>query len=161
MYWECIRPMLGNPGKFCLWSLESWALESSSRNPESIMFKMRNPESRMQFSIKKTGIQYLESGIQYLECGIEKPKLSWIHLYGASTCYSFFEKSGFLFVIVPVNCMLVSFTATSDCMLKLLLFPCAWKILHTFCSMFAIILYVNIVPVQNQVKLNNIIFVFS
>ena len=27
--------------------------------------------------------------------------------------------------------------------------------------MFAIILYFNIVPVQNQVKLNNIIFVFS
>ena len=39
--------------------------------------------------------------------------------------------------------------------------PLCTKNWHTFCSMFAIILYVNIVPVQNQVKLNNIIFVFS
>ena len=50
-----------NPGKFCLWNLESglWNPEYSSRNPES----HKRLEFRIQVPLTKTGINYRESGI--------------------------------------------------------------------------------------------------
>ena len=50
-----------NPGKFCLWNLESWALES----------RIKLKESGMQGSTKKAGIKCLESGIHSMESIIQ------------------------------------------------------------------------------------------
>ena len=50
-----------NPGKFCLWNLESWALESGIQFKESGSHKRL--ESRIQVPLTKTGINYRKSGI--------------------------------------------------------------------------------------------------
>ena len=56
-----------NPKSFCLWNLESWALESGIRNRG---LRIRNPtkdsKSRIQVPLTKTGIQFLEFRI--LDC---------------------------------------------------------------------------------------------
>ena len=59
-----------NLGKFCSWNPESWALESEYSSTESeipLKIGIRNPESGIQVSLTKTGIQYLKSGIHGLD----------------------------------------------------------------------------------------------
>ena len=72
-----------NPGNFCLWNPESWALEYSSRSPES----HQRLEYRIQNPLTNTVIQYLEFGIH----GVESiPRLSWIPLHGAKNLLMLF-----------------------------------------------------------------------
>ena len=76
----------GKQGKFGLWNLESWALESRIHFKESGFPLMIG--FRIQVPLKKTGIQYLESGIQGVESRIqdcfEFPYMGGIKLWHCS-----------------------------------------------------------------------------
>ena len=65
-----------NPGKFCLWNPESWALESGKQPKESgilLTIGIRNPSSTDKDC-------NLVPGIQNPRCAIQNPRLSWIPL---------------------------------------------------------------------------------
>ena len=69
----------GNPWKFCVWNLESWALECGIKlNESGILLRIG-----IQFNVplEKTGIRNPRRGIQ-------NPRLSWIPLHEtkSSTC---------------------------------------------------------------------------
>ena len=58
-----------NPGKFCSWNPEFWALESGKQLKESGIHERL--ESRIQAPLTKTRIQYLASGIHSVESRIQ------------------------------------------------------------------------------------------
>ena len=55
--WKIFDSGIWNPGYFCLWNLESWALE----------YGIQLKESRIQVQLTKTGIKCLDSGIHGIE----------------------------------------------------------------------------------------------